>query len=86
MEKIYGKYAQLKNMYNVSVVNYMDGTLAKMSVQSQTNFFIKNRQFKEFSKFKVVPLEKLLKTFMGMNLGFFGCDTCKRDTLKIDVQ
>ena len=76
MEKIYGKYAQFKNRYNVSVVNYMDGTLAKMSVQSQTNFSIKNRQFKEFSKFKGVPLENLLKTFMGMNLRFFGCGTC----------
>ena len=76
MEKIYGKYAQFKNRYNVSVVNYMDGTLAKMSVQSQTNFSIKNRQFKEFSKSKGVPLENLLKTFMGMNLRFFGCGTC----------
>ena len=28
MEKIYGKYVQFKNMYNVSIVNYMDGTLA----------------------------------------------------------
>ena len=54
----------------------MDETLAKMSVQSQTNFLIKNRQFKEFSKFKGVPLENLLKTFMGMNLGVFGCGTC----------
>ena len=86
MEKIYGKYVQFKNMYNVSIVNYMDGTLAKMSVQSQTNFLIKNRQFKEFSKFKGVPLEILLKTLMGMNLGLFGCGTCKRNTLKIDVQ
>ena len=76
MEKIYGKYVQFKNMYNVSIVNYMDGTLAKMSVQSQTNFLIKNRQFKEFSKFKGVPLEILLKTLMGMNLGLFGCGTC----------
>ena len=80
MEKIYGKYVQFKNMYNVSIVNYMDGTLAKMSVQSQTNFLIKNRQFKEFSKFKGVPLEILLKTLMGMNLGSFGCGTCKRNT------
>ena len=80
MEKIYGKYVQFKNMYNVSIVNYMDGTLAKMSVQSQTNFLIKNRQFKEFSKFKGVPLEILLKTLMGMNLGLFGCGTCKRNT------
>ena len=86
MEKIYGKYVQFKNMYNVSIVNYMDGTLAKMSVQSQTNFLIKNRQFKEFSKFKGVPLEILLKTLMGMNLGLFGCGACKRHTLKIDVQ
>ena len=86
MEKIYGKYVQFKNMYNVSIVNYMDGTLAKMSVQSQTNFLIKNRQFKEFSKFKGVPLEILLKTLMGMNLGLFGCGTCKRNTLKIDLQ
>ena len=86
MEKIYGKYAQFKNMYNVSIVNYMDGTLAKMSVQSQTNFLIKNRQFKEFSKCKGVPLENLLKTLMGMNLGLFGCGTCKKNTLKIDVQ
>ena len=86
MEKIYGKYAQFKNMYNVSVVNYMDGTLAKLSVQSQTKFLIKNRQFKEFSKFKGVHLENLLQTFMGMNLGLFGCGTCKRDVLKIDVQ
>ena len=86
MEKIYGKYVQFKNMYNVSIVNYMDGTLAKMSVQSQTNFLIKNRQFKEFSKFKGVPLEILLKTLMGMNLGLFGCGTCRRNTLKIDVQ
>ena len=86
MEKIYGKYVQFKNMYNVSIVNYMDGTLAKMSVQSQTNFLIKNRQFKKFSKFKGVPLEILLKTLMGMNLGLFGCGTCKRNTLKIDVQ
>ena len=86
MEKIYGKYVQFKNMYNVSIVNYMDGTVAKMSVQSQANFLIKNRQFKEFSKFKGVPLEILLKTLMGMNLGLFGCGTCKRKTLKIDVQ
>ena len=86
MKKIYGKHAQFKNMYNVSVVNYMDGTLAKMSVQSQTNFLIKNRQFLEFSKFKGVHLENLLKTLMGMNLGLFGCGTCNRDTLKIDVQ
>ena len=86
MEKIYGKYVQFKNMYNVSIVNYMDGTLAKMSVQSQTNFLIKNRQFKEFSKFKGVPLEILLKTLMGMNLGLFRCGTCKKNTLKIDVQ
>ena len=86
MEKIYGKYVQFKNMYNVSIVNYMDGTRAKMSVQSQTNFLIKNRQFKEFSKFKGVPLEILLKTLMGINLGLFGCGTCKRNTFKIDVQ
>ena len=52
MEKIYGKYAQFKNMYNVSAVNYMDGTLVKMSVQSQTNFLIKTDSLKNFQNLK----------------------------------